>query len=343
MILVLGPVLIVAGSLAFCRWAKVDRQPPGTNQVVLDVDRPDQPMARGTSEAGQRRPAAEAAEQPAADVADSRTSRPDERLAAACRQTAQELAPRLGRGCGVIVRPPFVVAGNLAERGLDGWHRRTIGPAAGAMAASYFSIPPDQPITVLLFKGEESYNHFARELFGDEGVSVYGYYKPHVRTLVMNIDTGGGTLVHELTHALIDFDFPDVADWFNEGLASLHEQCRFRPDESGIDGLENWRLPGLKQAIRRKRLSSLEALVAGDDFRGGDVGLNYAQARYFCLFMQRADNPRGQDVLGEFYRLFRETQQVDPSGAAALRRVFADQSWAELDQAFRQWVLKLKS
>jgi hypothetical protein len=200
------------------------------------------------------------------------------------------------------------------------------------MAASYFAVPPDEPITVLLFRGEESYNRFARELFGDEGISVYGYYKPARRTLVMNIGTGGGTLVHELTHALIDFDFPDVPDWFNEGLASLHEQCRFRADESGIDGLVNWRLPILQEALQRGRLRPLADLVQADDFRGAHEGVNYAQARYFCMYMQE------QGVLEEFYSRFRANQKDDPLGYRTMGEVFPDVTWDELDAAFRGWV-----
>ena len=104
---------------------------------------------------------------------------------------------------------------------------------------------------------------------------MYGYYKPQQRTLVMNISTGGGTLVHELTHALIDFDFPLVPDWFNEGLASLHEACHILPDESRIEGLTNWRLPGLQQAVAERRLPSLERSgeSAGFPRRAGRVEL----------------------------------------------------------------------
>jgi hypothetical protein len=331
LILLLGPVPIVTGSLALSRWLKPSVEPPPRqNHVVMFADR---------SAADELPPTIAAA--PVERRAAKRDSNPS--LEAACRLTAEQLSQQLGPACPVIVRSPFIVAGDLSEAELDRWRRQTIGPAARAMAQSYFSKPPDRPITVLLFGGEESYNHWAKTLFGDEQISVYGYYKPNLRTLVMNIGTGGGTLVHELTHALIDFDFPDAPDWFNEGLASLHEQCSIRRDESGIDGLENWRLRGLQDAIRSGRLRSLESLIRDDRFRGAEVGLNYAHARYFCLYMQRDGNPRGADVLGEFYRRLRAGQREDPRGAGALRETFPDQSWAELDAAFQRWVLELSA
>ncbi len=210
-------------------------------------------------------------------------------LAAACDKVSAQLAPRLGAECHTIVRPPFVLAGDLKEEELDGWYRETIGPAMRAMANGLLDTLPDRPITVLLFSGESSYEHYGEKLFGDREVSIYGYYKPRERVLVMNIGTGGGTLVHELTHALVDFDFPKIPDWFNEGLASLYEQCRFYDDRNGpaIAGLENWRLPSLQKAIRAGKLRPLESLITGDDFRGRHQGLNYAQARYFCLYLER--------------------------------------------------------
>jgi len=252
-----------------------------------------------------------------------------------CRSDAARVAKKLGEGCACIVRPPFVIAGNLTEAELERWHAQTISPAAQAMARSYFRTPPDQPITVLLFADEESYRDFARRLYQDERVSIYGYYKPAERVLVMNIGTGGGTLVHELTHALIAFDFPRVPDWFNEGLASLHEQCRIRDDETGIEGLPNWRLPMLIETIQRGKLRSLKSLIDDENFRGGQVGLNYAHARYFCLFMQQ----RG--VLGRFYQRLRESQRDDSRGQAAVEHIFPDHTWEQLDDEFRQWANKL--
>ncbi len=316
LILILGPVPILFGSMALTSWLRPEATSSLTaNEVLLH-----------TSHAGM----ASAAE----------PNKPPERdtLDLPCQQMAEHLRQKLDERCKVIVRPPFVLAGNLSTSELDDWHRQTIAPAARAMANSYFRTPPNKPITILLFSGETSYNHYANLLFGESEISVYGYYKPEQRTLVMNIGTGGGTLVHELTHALIDFDFPQVPDWFNEGLASLHEQCRFREGSHGpwIEGVENWRLPGLQTAIRKKKLRSLESLLTERDFRGKDAGINYAQARYFCLYMQR------QDVLEKFYRTFRAHRDQDPRGVKTVLEMFPKQSWTDLDADFRDWVMTLK-
>jgi hypothetical protein len=311
-ILVFGPLLIVAASFALSERLRSDSTgPASTNHVLVS-----HVMADET------RPSA----------------KPDGKLIRACAQVADTLRPRLGDECHVIERPPMVIAGDMDEDELDTWHKETIGPAAAAMANRYFDEPPSEPITVLLFKSETSYNHYAEKLYGDRNVSIYGYYKPRERVLVMNIGTGSGTLVHELTHALADFDFPKIPDWFNEGLASLHEQCRFRHDDQGpwIEGLENWRLPGLQKAIRKSRASTLKSLVEGQDFRGAHEGLNYAQARYFCLYMQR------HEVLEDFYRRFRDHQADDPLGAKSVLAVFPTMSWDELDKDFREWALALE-
>jgi hypothetical protein len=311
-ILVVGPFAILAASFALTQTLRSERRgPPASNHFLI-----------GEAEA--------------ADSSERRAQ--DDNLAEACRQVAEQVAPRLGPECHTIVRPPFVLAGDLNEEGLDAWHRETIAPAMRAMSREMLDTPPSQPITVLLLATESSYNVYAEKLFGDRGVSIYGYYKPGLRTLVMNIGTGGGTLVHELTHALVDFDFPQIPDWFNEGLASLHEQCRFSegPDGPTIEGLENWRLPGLQKAIRAGQLGSIESLLATDEFRGRREGLNYAQARYFCMYLER----RG--LLDDFYRLFRDTHAGDPRGSRALATVAPNFSWASLDQQFQQWVLTLE-
>lgn len=318
LILILGPIPIIAASIALSGWLKSGPSSAFSSNDIVRRGRIGNVAA-------------------AADIQPAQASA-GKILEQQCADASTRLQAKLGPTCRVIVRPPFVIAGDLSADELERWHKRTIEPAAKALAHCYFKVSPSQPITVLLFSGEQSYNHYANELFGEDGISIYGYYKPNVRTLVMNISTGGGTLVHELTHALVDFDFPKVPDWFNEGLASLHEQCRFRDDASGpwIEGLENWRLPGLQEAIRQKRLRSLAELIQANDFRGRQEGINYAQARYFCLYLQR------KGLLVDFFRTFRADQKDDPRGYQTVARMFPEKSWDELNQEFQDWVLTLK-
>ena len=72
------------------------------------------------------------------------------------------------------------------------------------------------------------------------------------------------------------------------------------------------------------------------DFRGRQQALNYAQARYFCLYLQR------QGLLTKFYRLARKTHQQDPLAAKAVAAVVPDFTWPELDRTFQAWVLTLE-
>lgn len=305
----------MAASLGLARWIKpVGLAPAEANHVVRAADPQIESLIRSTPPV---RPG-------------------DSALDARCHEMAEKLRERLGPDCQVEEFPPFVLAGDLSADELKSWHAQTIGPASRAMAHSFFRIAPDEPITVLLFANEHSYDHYAHELFGDGQISIYGYYKRGQRVLVMNAATGAGTVVHELTHALADFDCPRIPDWFNEGLASLHEQCRIREDESGIDGLENWRLPILQKAIQEKRLRSLESLITGDDFRLHNIGLNYAQARYFCLWLQR------QGLLKEFFHRWRATQGSDPLGAEAVQATLTGRDWNAIDREFQNWVMTLE-
>ncbi len=314
LILILGPLPIVGSSWAVSAWFRTERPAVMRNTVLA-------------GHLGERTSA----------PAVTRSSPESSRLAAECGQLAKRLASTLGPECRVIARSPFVLGGDLSDEELAGLYEHTIAPAVRAMYHSYFDARPHRPVTVLVFRGEESYDRYCERLFGDHGISIYGYYKPKQRTLVLNIGTGSGTLLHELTHALVDFDFPGVPDWLNEGLASLHEQSRFRTSAGGpwIEGLVNWRLAGLQEVARAGRLASLATLIENPRFRGPGEGTNYAQARYFCLYMQQ------QGVLADFYRAVRRRQEADASGLESLGQVFAGVPTDELDRRFQEWVLAL--
>lgn len=204
------------------------------------------------------------------------------------------------------------------------------------MAASYFVAPPTEPITILLFGSEHRYRENASRLFADRDVSRYGYYRPHLRTILVNLEAGRDGLFHELTHALMAFDFPDAPQWLSEGLASLHERARLGDDGKTLDGLVNWRLAVLQEAIRANRLPPVRALVAGGDFRGPNERLNYAHARYFCMYLQ----DRG--LLAACYGACRAGVATDPSGATAVARLCPGRSWEQWNADFVDWLGRVK-
>jgi hypothetical protein len=252
-----------------------------------------------------------------------------------CERKAAELRALRLDGLRVMSAPTFVIAGDLPPARLQSLAARTITPAAERLGRMFDLRPPISPICVFVFDGQESYRRFAKSCWGDTDVPYFGYFNPAENAVIMDINTGTGTLVHELTHALTAPDFPDMPAWFNEGLASLYEQCRFDGDE--MIGLVNWRLPTLQAALQDGSLPSLERMVVGNDFRGRHEGLNYAQARYLCMFMQE----RGR--LKRFYKLFRENRQSDPTGLHALQDAFDGRSTGEIERAFREWVPELNT
>jgi hypothetical protein len=267
--------------------------------------------------------------QPAAAVPEY----PPAELVAGCGRKAAEIRGQYDAKLNVVVHPPFVVAGDMPVAQLDSYAKGSVVRPARAMWAAYFDKKPDQVITTFLYAGPDNYKLHARKDYPDGGVPYYGYYSPAGRTMVMNINTGSGTLVHELTHALIVYDFPDLPTWFNEGLASLHEQCNVEEDD--IKGLPNWRLPGLQAAIRDGKLRPLAELVTKRDFYGPAQGINYAQARYFVMYMQH------KGLLREFYRHFRGHADGDAADVRAVEHVFG-RKIAQIEPAFIAYVKTLK-
>jgi len=302
-VLTIGPVLIIAG----CYWLTM----AGRGQAALS--RPSTPEV--------------SAEEPTA-AARELTSLP-----AACRVRADELAALLTADFHLIIRPPYVIAGNLSASELERHYRETIRPTADVLARCYFERRPDAPIAILLFADNASYREFSREFDGQRRDAYSGYYERADRRIMVNVQTGNGTLAHELTHALAHFDFPDMPEWFDEGLASLHEQAEFSPDGRRLVGAVNWRRYHLLYALRTGRLRPIAALMATGRIREGHEAVDYAHARYFCMFLQ------SQNQLIEYYRAFRDNVRTDPTGLATLCRLFNGQTPTEIDTQFRHWVL----
>lgn len=212
----------------------------------------------------------------------------------------QQLRKKAPKGFTVLWQPPFAVAGDVPPATVRWIASNTVAWATKRLKQDYFSADPKEIVDIWLFKDDASYRKHARLLFNDTPTTPYGYYSHRHRALIMNISTGTGTLVHEMTHAFMAGNFSGCPAWFNEGLASLYEQCG---DKGGhIVGYPNWRLPKLQEAIRAGKVPDFEKFTAmsDDEFYGRKTNSayneQYAQARYLCHYLQE----RG--LLVRFYR-----------------------------------------
>jgi hypothetical protein len=246
------------------------------------------------------------------------------------------LKPTVPAGFTVLVEKPFVVIGDQEPSEVE---RQAVGVvrwAAALLTRDFFPKPPDAIYDIWLFRDKDSYDRQVGKLTGSPPISPYGFCSPAERTLYMNIATGGGTLVHEMTHAYMHGNAPRCPPWLNEGLASLFEACGRR--DGHIIGGVNWRLPALQKALRAGTAPSFADLARLDHarFYGDDSGANYGTARYLFYYLQEKDLLRGyiKDWLAD--------QANDPTGHATLVKTLGAPDMAAFRAEWERFALALQ-
>ncbi len=239
-------------------------------------------------------------------------------------------------GFTLLMQKPFIVVGDEDARTVRMRAKHTIEWATDHLKRDYFSKDPNAIITIWLFKNKKSYRKYTKELFNDKPDTPFGYYSSTHKALIMNIATGGGTLVHEMVHPFMSANFQACPSWFNEGFASLYEQCGEKNDQ--IMGKTNWRLAGLQRAIRKKGVPSFKTLCSTttNQFYNADPGTNYSQARYLCYYLQE------KGLLRKFYRAFVKNAKTDPTGYKTLKKVLDVDDMQTFRKNWEKWVLKLE-
>lgn len=223
----------------------------------------------------------------------------------------------------------FLYAGDVSSRVLRQIHEEWVAPIRRSLEIDFFDHRPAGPVVVVVMSDDERYRAASLALEGAERQEYSGYYSRPARRVVVNLSTGSGTLTHELTHALAHADFPAMPEWFDEGLASLYEECEYSADGNQLRGQDNWRLQVLAEALRGDRLPTLDEMLLSTFGRSNDPAVEYAQARYLCLYLQ------DQGLLAAYYRKCRE---IDPVGRNTLARLFGLNDVAAVDAAFRNWL-----
>jgi hypothetical protein len=251
-------------------------------------------------------------------------------------QRVMSIHKRTGRGFSLKIEPPFVVVGDASQERVDQHATHTVRWAVERLKRDFFARDPEQAMDVWLFSGKDSYYDNVKRLFGTVPDTTFGYYSAEHRALVMNIATGGGTLVHEIVHPYMAANAPGAPPWLNEGLASLYEAAA--EDKDGhIIGRLNWRLPGLKRAAKRGKLVPLHDLFTQGDkaFYADDSGVHYAEARYLLFYLQE----RG--ALVPFFRRWLSSRDTDPTGEKALVAESGEADLQTLQRRFETFVAGL--
>ena len=236
----------------------------------------------------------------------------------------------------IVIQEPFVVVGDQSMQQVKRHATRTVKWAVDLLKKDYFKKDPKYILDIWLFKDKESYYGNVKKIWDTKPGTPFGYYSSFNKALVMNISTGGGTLVHEIVHPFIESNFPDCPSWFNEGLASLYEQCTSRGGK--IMGSTNWRLRGLQGSIRADRVPSFKELCSTTrrEFYDEDPGTNYSQARYLCYYLQE------QGTLRKFYHQFVKNCKNDPTGYKTLKAVLKTDDMDQFKKDWEQFVSKLR-
>ena len=246
-----------------------------------------------------------------------------------------ELKKNLPKGFHTRIQSPFVVIGNETPAMVKMRSLKTVKWSVDHLQKLYFPKDPDHVINIWLFKDKASYEQGVPKLVGYAPHTPFGFYSSTHKVLVMNIATGGGTLVHEIVHPLMRANFPECASWFDEGLASLYEQCGDRNGK--IWGFTNWRLKGLQDAIRADRVPGFKTLchTTRDEFYEEDPGTNYSQARYLCYWLQ------ARGLLQKFFNAYQANVDADPGGYKTLQKIIGEdmEKWT---YAWKKWVLTLR-
>ncbi len=240
-------------------------------------------------------------------------------------------------GFTIVSQPPFVVLGDEAPEQVRQHATRTVKWAVERLQQDYFSNDLPETIDIWLFRDHASYTNYARQLFNDTPTPPFGYYSEAHHALIMNIATGGGTLVHEIVHPFMRANFPGCPAWFNEGLASLYEASS---EKNGhIQGLINWRFKGLEKAIKEGKTISFKKLTSmteAEFYGGNGYSEHYAQARYLCFYLQE------KGLLVKFYHEFVKAAQQDPTGYETLKRVLGEQDLERFRKKWEAFVMGLR-
>ena len=192
-------------------------------------------------------------------------------------------------------------------------------------SSRYFKVRQKRRLKVYLFRDTASYKPYAESV--REHYTPYGFYMgPWVNIIVVNRDSGLGTVTHELVHHFIAGSFASHPHkWIDEGIATFFEKFIGHLDKEGkltisFGYFSNWRFPITKKNVDRLSLSRLISATEPDQ----------CAARSLMLFLHK------KGVLNNFIRQM-SMQTDDPTGLVTMQKVYG-KSIPEIEQKWKDWI-----
>ena len=239
-------------------------------------------------------------------------------------------------GIRVIQKDVFLVAGYEDETRLERHYERGIKDFYRYFKKQYFPHDPKRPIVAIIAPSPEPLIKATEQLYPDVKIPKYapflGYYNP-ADNLIMATggDTGYGTLLHELIHALMASDFPEAPLWLNEGLGSLYERTRWTHDR--LEPLPNWRMDVLKED-RVGSLGEIASLAERPDVHLQEI----AKIRLLFLFLDQ------KRLIVDLYSWAKENPGKSSLSEPLSKFQLTESSWQEfIRNTFRDYRAEISS
>jgi hypothetical protein len=247
----------------------------------------------------------------------------------------EKYAPTLPEGFSITRFQYFAVFSNLDNELTYNLIDKDIRNAVAAMEDNYIEVKPEKVTAVFLFEDQDTYSDFALSNFDirRDDLSPYGFYKISKNVIVVRYVSWKGSLPHEVTHALIQSDFPGVPSWFNEGMGAMHERATYKNGELVADF--NWRIRALRRSFNEGTYTDLRTLMStnDDDIYGRRSSFYYAQARYLLGMLQE------KGMLARYYKHFNNSFESDNTGITQLETIYGK----KLDEIEKEYVAYVKS
>jgi len=188
----------------------------------------------------------------------------------------------------------------------------------------YFKIGQKKPLKVFLFKDLDSYKWYAEKVGANTTSGFYMGKRENI--IVVNHESGLGTVTHELVHHFIATSFARrPAKWVNEGIATFFEKFIGHVDNEkrlhiSFGYFSNWRFPLTKMSVKVLDLDKMIKSKQPDQ----------CTARSFMLFL----NKEGvfKDFVGQI-----SIEKKDRDGSATLERVYG-KPISEIEKEWKDWI-----